>query len=240
MYKIFISDLHLDEKTSKITDIFLNLLHEESGKAEELYILGDFFEVWVGDDNLTTFNLSIMEALKKAVHKGLKIFIMHGNRDFLLGKKFIRKTGCILLPDEYVIDLYGRKTLLLHGDTLCTKDKSYLRFRKKSRNFFIQQLFLLKSLEKRRLLAKKYRAMSVSHTRETEASLLDVTQSEVEKVMRHYQVNTLIHGHTHKPATHSFTLNEESATRIVLGAWHECGNALICPAKGAWEYIHLR
>lgn len=237
MTKIFISDLHLEESQPKITALFLNLLETYRKKAASLYILGDFFEVWIGDDNLTPFNQSIINALRKATDRGFPIFIMHGNRDFLLGKRFCKATGCRLLPDEHVIHFPGKPTLLMHGDILCTADKKYLNYRRKSRHWLFQRLFLCKSLEKRRLIAKRYREMSMTHMSRAPDHYLDVSQAEVMRLMKKHEVNYLIHGHTHRPATHTFLLNEKPATRTVLGAWHDGANALICQPNGDQEYI---
>jgi UDP-2,3-diacylglucosamine hydrolase len=239
MTTIFISDLHLDESRNDITELFLRFLKTTAKQAEALYILGDFFEVWIGDDNLSSFNQLIMSALYNATQQGLPIYIMHGNRDFLLGKKFFKNTGCYLLPDEYLLNLYGAPTLLLHGDTLCTADLAYLKFRKKSRNWFLQKLFLMKALEERILIAKKYREKSKTHTSTAPDYIMDVTQNEVMRIMQKHHVQYLIHGHTHREAVHQFELNHKSATRTVLGAWHEHGSALVCNPNGNRELIRL-
>ena len=165
--------------------------------------------------------------------------MIHGNRDFLLGKKFFRETSCQLLPDEHVINLYGSPTLLMHGDTLCTRDKAYLKFRKKARNWFFQKIFLFKSLKKRRAISEKYREASKAYTSTAPDNIMDVTQEEVIRVMKKHHVQYLIHGHTHREAIHQFQLNNKTATRTVLGAWHECGSVLICDASGKQEMIKL-
>lgn len=240
MHKLFISDLHLEESRPDIADIFLRFLKNEAAKAEALYILGDFFEIWIGDDDVTPFNLLIMNALCKAASDGLPIFFMHGNRDFLLGKKFLREAGCILLPDEYVLDLYGTPILLMHGDTLCTNDKAYLKFRRKVRNPIMQKLFLWKKLAKRRAIAENYRLKSKAHTSTAPDDIMDVTQAEVEGKMRKHHVLDLIHGHTHRQAIHSFALDNKPATRFVLGPWHEDGNVLVWDKSGQKEFKVLR
>ncbi len=240
MIKVFISDLHLEEDRPDITNIFLRFLAEYTTRAEALYILGDFFEAWIGDDNVTSFNQQIIAALQQATQRGLPIYFMHGNRDFLIGKKFLRASGCKLLPDEQVIDLYGTPTLLMHGDTLCTEDHAYLKFRKKSRNWFFQQLFLLKSLASRQAIAQKHRDASKQYTSVTPQYIMDVTQHEVERVMLKHHVQHLIHGHTHQPAVHRFELSHAPATRTVLAPWHEHGSALICAADGSQEAIILK
>lgn len=237
---IFISDLHLDESHPEIVNIFFCFLNQLSQQAKTLYILGDFFEVWIGDDNLTDFNLSIINALRNATNQGLEIFVLHGNRDFLLGKKFLRATGCQLLPDQSIVNIHGTPTLLMHGDTLCTQDVKYLKFRKKVRNWFVQQIFLLKSLNKRRAIAAHYRASSQTHVAMKSENIMDVTQDEVERVMMQHNLQHLIHGHTHRQNTHHFQLSGNTAVRTVLGAWHEYGNALVCSEDGKQEFILIK
>lgn len=234
-----ISDLHLDDKTPHIADIFKKFLQDCISNAEALYILGDFFESWIGDDDLTPFNCMIIDALAQATQKGLPIYFTHGNRDFLIGKKFLRMTGCKLLPDEYVANIFGTPTLLMHGDTLCTEDVKYLKFRKKSRSWLFKFFIQLYSLKKRRQIAENYRKASKAHISQTPEYIMDVTQSEVERIMSKHNVKQMIHGHTHRPNVHHFKLNGQDATRTVLGAWHEHGNALICHPDGKQELIRL-
>lgn len=240
MTNIIISDLHLEEGRPDIADLFLRFLQTETRHANALYILGDFFEVWIGDDDLTSFNLSIMNALRETRQRGLPIYIMHGNRDFLIGKKFIKMTGCQLLPDEYVTNLSGVPTLMMHGDTLCTDDIKYMKFRKKMRNWFVQKFILMKSLKSRRSIAKHYREVSKAHVSTVPDYIMDVNQNEVERVMLKHSVFQLIHGHTHRKAVHSFCLNDIPAARTVLGPWHEYGNALICRPDGIKEFIDIK
>lgn len=239
MINVFISDLHLEEARPDITAIFLKFLTEQAPKADALYILGDFFEAWIGDDDLTPFNVMIMNALSEAVNKGLRIYIMHGNRDFLLGRTFLKKSQCQLLPDEYVIYIAGSPTLLMHGDTLCTDDVAYLKFRKKSRMWFFQKLFLLKSLLSRKKIAADMREKSKAYTSTAPEKIMDVTQTEVERVMLKHNVQHLIHGHTHRPNIHTFNLNGLPVTRTVLAPWHECGSLLICDDDGNTEIVVL-
>jgi UDP-2,3-diacylglucosamine hydrolase len=237
---LFISDLHLEDSRPDITDIFFRFLQHDACKADALYILGDFFEAWIGDDNLTDFNRSVIAELNKATTAGLPIYIMHGNRDFLLSKRFLKATGCRLLPDEYIVDLAGTPTLLMHGDTLCTADVAYLKFRKTSRNWFMQQLFLLKSLKTRQGIAANMREKSKAYTSTAPEKLMDVSQEEVARVMSQYNVQHLIHGHTHRPAVHEFELHHKPATRTVLAPWHEHGSVLICDASGKQEVRDLK
>jgi UDP-2,3-diacylglucosamine hydrolase len=233
----FISDLHLDENQPVIADIFLRFLEQQAPQLNALYILGDFFESWIGDDNLTVFNEKIISALRKTTQRGLPVFFMHGNRDFLIGKNFLRVTGCQLLPEEYVLNIYGTPTLLMHGDTLCTEDKAYLKFRKKARCWLVQKLFLCKSLEKRSAIANQYRRVSKEYTSTAPDHITDVTQTEVERKMRKHKVKHLLHGHTHRQAIHDLKLDDQAASRIVLGAWHEHGNALIFESSSEKKFI---
>ncbi len=236
---LVISDLHLDETRPTITELFLKFLKDKAKHAKALYILGDFFEAWIGDDNLTDFNIKIMHALCEATQHGLPIFFMPGNRDFLIGKKFLRATGCQLLPDEYVIDLFGIPTLMMHGDTLCTLDKKYMKFRKKSRHWLMQKLFFMRSLKTRRAMIKQYREASQAHISTLPDHIMDVTQTEVERVMLRHGVKHLIHGHTHREAVHTFNVDGKLATRTVLGAWHDDGCILVCEPQGNNTLEHI-
>lgn len=220
----FISDLHLDPQQRAITEQFKQLLAQCDSMVDHLYILGDLFELWIGDDDDTPFLADIILSLRRATQQGTRIHIMHGNRDFLLGKKFLQATGCDLLLDETVVDVYGKPVLLMHGDTLCTADVKYLQARKWARNRLLQQLFLSLPLSWRRSLAAKARHASHEHTSNTPLAMMDVTQAEVERVMQHYQTSYLIHGHTHRPDIHSFTRENIICTRIVLPAWHNGGS----------------
>lgn len=232
MNKIFISDLHLDPNHPALAELFFQFLQGLTKETEELYMLGDFFEVWIGDDDHSPFNQSVITALKQATSRGLPIYFMHGNRDFLIGKRFLKATGCTLLPDVHVVDIYGKNTLLMHGDTLCTQDVKYLKFRKKTRHWLVKKLILMKSLKTRQAMAQRYREASKAHTRAQADYIMDVTQDEVERIMQQHEVAHLIHGHTHREAVHHFSLNGKPATRTVLGAWHHEGHALICTDDG--------
>lgn len=227
----FISDLHLDPSQSEIVDLFLKFLIKCHQDVDALYILGDFFETWIGDDDTNEFNLTIIKALHEATQKGLPIYFLHGNRDFLIGKKFLKQTGCTLLDEETVIDLYGVRVLLMHGDTLCTLDENYQKARKKLRNPIVQQIFLSLPLKLRRLIATKMRAKSATYTQTTSKHLMDVTQTEVYNKLQKHNSQLIIHGHTHKPGIHS--------DRIVLGAWHNTGNGLMWHANGKKYLINF-
>lgn len=237
---LFISDLHLDESYPAITQQFKALLHECGSSVDALYILGDLFEVWIGDDDDTVFHRDITQALKEATQKGLRIYFMFGNRDFLIGKNFLRNTGCTLLSDEEKISSYGTPILLMHGDTLCTRDYAYLKARKLGRNRLLQFLFLLMPLSYRKKFADKMRAKSTHHTQRVTKEIMDVTQEEVERVMLKHNVKYLIHGHTHRPMTHYFAMDHGTATRIVLSAWHDGGSAIVCDDMGNIETLDCR
>lgn len=240
MTTFFIADLHLEEARPEISELFFKFLRKEVATAKALYILGDLFEIWIGDDDKSRFNQAVIQALRQTVDKGTAVYFMRGNRDFLVGKAFQQQSACQILPDEHLINLNGQPTLLLHGDTLCTQDVKYLKFRKRARNFFVQRLFLLKSLSKRKAMAEEARKQSYDHTHSTAPEIMDVTQAEVERIMQKHQALALIHGHTHRPAVHQFLLTGQRATRTVLAPWHECGSALVCHSDGRQEFLELR
>jgi UDP-2,3-diacylglucosamine hydrolase len=217
MTTYFISDLHLQEEAPEISTIFFNFLKNEATNADALYILGDLFEVWVGDDDSRPLAKQVKKALLE-LSKKVPIYMITGNRDFALGERFAHEAGVKILDDPTVIDLYGKKVLLSHGDIFCIDDVSYQNFRKKVRNpNFLRNMARL-PLWVRRGLARYARYKSKRHTGRTELSIQDVSQQEVEKHMQNHHVDLLIHGHTHRPAIH--------AKRIVLGAWHDHGSVL--------------
>lgn len=223
----FISDLHLDEKRPEICRAFFHYLDHLPADTEALYILGDFFEVWIGDDDDSPFHQSICNKLKSRTAAGLPIFFMHGNRDFLVGKYFELRTGCILIPDPLVIEYQQHTYLLMHGDTLCTEDTAYKTFREYIRNPETQAQLLKKTLQERRVIAQQLRETSQTESSNKSADIMDVTPSEVERIMQNYDVKTLIHGHTHRPAIHSLLIDNQPAERIVLGDWHTQGWELV-------------
>jgi UDP-2,3-diacylglucosamine hydrolase len=220
----FISDLHLDAAHHEISSQFIKLMNSCDVSVDAVYILGDLFEVWIGDDDPSPFIEEMAAALIRVTCQGTPVYLMHGNRDFLIGRQFLAKTGCQMLGDEETISLYGTPVLLMHGDTLCTQDIAYLRARKLAHNKILQFLFLALPISFRLKLAAKARNASEKHTSTTEKYVMDVTQSEVERVMHKHQVNYLIHGHTHRPDTHHFTAENQQKTRIVLPAWHGGGS----------------
>jgi UDP-2,3-diacylglucosamine hydrolase len=229
---LFISDLHLDTAHPDITEQFLKFLRDEAVQADALYILGDLFELWIGDDDPDPEKQRIVGALRQLSNRGVRCFLIHGNRDFLLGKHFAAASGCTLLADGTIVTLYGRKVLLMHGDVLCTDDRSYQRLRRIVRNPLVQWIFRHLSFARRQALARKIRAGSKEHIGHTAAYIMDVNANAVTQTLRHYRVDTLVHGHTHRPAVHQLQLDGKPATRIVLGDWYEQGSVLRWSASG--------
>jgi UDP-2,3-diacylglucosamine hydrolase len=229
---LLISDLHLEEERPDLTRAFLHFLQSRAPRAEALYILGDFFEAWIGDDAMTPFQHSIAQALRKLADSGTRIFLMHGNRDFMIGRAFCREAGCTLLPDPSLVRMNGQPVLLMHGDSLCTQDQAYMRLRRWLRNPL--SLFILRHLplSTRHKLARKLRKESRMQTRQKAAEITDVTPGEIPRILRQYGVRTLIHGHTHRPASHELELDGRSARRIVLGDWDRQGWALQVDEQG--------
>ncbi len=221
MTVLFISDLHLQKERPDISAAFFNFMETVAPQAEALYILGDFFEYWIGDDYADPFIIEVRDALRQLADTGTPIYFMHGNRDFLLGENFCEVAGMQLLPDPSVVEICGRKVLLMHGDSLCTRDTEYQAFRAQARNPAWQQAILSRSVEERLAMAKELRERSKTESAAKAEDIMDVTQSEVEKVMQEHDVNLLIHGHTHRPNVHSFTVDGTPMQRIVLGDWHE-------------------
>lgn len=216
MSTLFISDLHLDEGLPQLTAAFEQFMARVAPKASHLYILGDFFEVWVGDDDRSDFNLHIASLCRNYVEQGSKLSLMVGNRDFLMGEAFAALCGATLLSDPTLINLNGTPTLLMHGDSLCTQDAEYMAFRQQSRSPEWQQQMLSQSLEARKAFAAQARQKSQSHNRMQADDIMDVTPAEVTKVMAEQGATRLIHGHTHRPARHTLP---DHCERIVLGDW---------------------
>jgi len=223
---LFISDLHLDAVRPGITELFLTFLREEARRASSLYILGDFFEAWIGDDDDDPHHARVMAGLKELTAAGVPVSFMHGNRDFLIGEGFVRRTGVKLLPDPTVLDLYGTPTLLMHGDTLCTDDVEYQMVRRMLRAPAWQQDYLAKSLTERRAIAAHARAQSKAHTAAKAEYIMDVNQKAVAATMQKHGVTRMIHGHTHRPAVHRFKSDGKDRERIVLGDWYEQSSRL--------------
>jgi UDP-2,3-diacylglucosamine hydrolase len=229
---LFISDLHLDAGRPLITQLFLDFLETRASGSDALYILGDLFEAWIGDDDQSDMNQSVCQGLRQCAASGTHVFIMHGNRDFLLGERFAEQSNTTLLQDPTLIDLYGTPTLLMHGDLLCTDDTEYLSFREMVHDRQWQTGFLVKSLEQRRKIAADMRALSKEKTSDKAESIMDVNQEAVIQTMTKNQVPRLIHGHTHRPDVHKLLIANEHVQRFVLGDWYEQGSVLECRPDG--------
>ena len=232
MATLLISDLHLQEERPDITRAFLHFLATRARQADALYILGDFFEAWIGDDGMSAYQRSIARALRELTDSGTRLYLMHGNRDFLIGKQFCRETGAKLLNDPSLVTLEGQRVLLMHGDSLCTQDLAYMKLRRWLRHPLT--LFILRHLplSTRFKLARKLRSESKAQTRMKAAEIIDVTPELIPQVLAQHGVTTLIHGHTHRPATHDLRVNGQPARRIVLGDWDACGWALQIDENG--------
>ena len=218
----FISDLHLNQDRPDITKAFLNFLENTACKAEKLYILGDLFEAWIGDDDQNEFISEIQNALIR-INKTTKVLFMHGNRDFLIGPDFASSAGMKILTDPVVEEMFGDPVLLMHGDLLCTEDIDYQKFREVSRDIKWQKEFLSKPLAERRIIAQNLRGASKEATGKKKEEIMDVSECEVIKIIQESSVSLLIHGHTHRPNSHSIALEKHTAKRIVLGDWDEYG-----------------
>ncbi|WP_409277841.1 UDP-2,3-diacylglucosamine diphosphatase [Pseudomonas defluvii] len=229
---LLISDLHLQEERPEITRAFLDLLEGRARQAQALYILGDFFEAWIGDDAMTPYQASICQALRALSDSGTQIFLMHGNRDFLIGQAFCKAAGCTLLNDPCVVEMGGEPVLLMHGDSLCTRDLAYMKLRRYLRNPLSLWVLRHLPLSTRQKLARKLRSESRTQTRMKANDIVDVTPEEVPRVMQQHGVRTLVHGHTHRPAIHKLALGNTPARRIVLGDWDRQGWALQVDEQG--------
>ncbi|WP_417877101.1 UDP-2,3-diacylglucosamine diphosphatase [Vibrio sp.] len=226
MTTLFISDLHLTPLRPDITECFVTFMHTEAPKADALYVLGDLFEFWVGDDDKTPFANQIRTEFKALTDSGVPVFFIQGNRDFLLGERFCQQTGITLLDDVCTVDLYGTKAVILHGDTLCTDDVDYQKFRKTVHQPWLQWVFNhIPWFIKKKIVAKVQSDIRDDKSNKS-LEIMDVNQSEVEKVMSQHCVDLMIHGHTHRPKTHIFDINGVPKKRIVLGDWYTQGSVL--------------
>lgn len=223
MATFFIADLHLHASRPNITEAFYSFLKTRARSATSLYILGDLFDAWIGDDNDEALADEVALSLRTFSEQGASVFFQKGNRDFLLGADYANRANMALIPDEMVIDLYGTPTLLMHGDSLCTADESYMQFRRMVRSLEWQTHILQQPLTARKALAAELREKSQSMNSLKASDIMDVTQAEVERVMSHHKVNMLIHGHTHRPDLHTFDMGDKKANRWVLGDWHDKG-----------------
>ncbi|MDN3613129.1 UDP-2,3-diacylglucosamine diphosphatase [Vibrio gallaecicus] len=232
MKTYFISDLHLTPSRQDITDCFLNFMETEASHADALYVLGDLFEFWIGDDDRSEFANTIRQAFIKLTDSGVPCYFTQGNRDFLVGKRFAKQTGVTLLDEVAVIDIYGQSAVVLHGDTLCTDDIKYLAFREKVHQPWLQWVFnCIPFFIKKKIVSKVQ--SDIKDDKQTKSlDIMDVTQKEVENVISANKVDLMIHGHTHRPNIHSFDMNEVAKKRIVLGDWYTQGSVLEFTEQG--------
>ncbi len=228
MSTLFISDLHLSSERPAIGGLFLQFLLEQAPQAEALYILGDLFEAWLGDDVIAPEAQAILDAMRRLSDSGTAVYVMHGNRDFLLGKRFAELSGASLLDDPFVLDLYGTPTLLMHGDLLCTDDIPYQEMRKMLRQPEWIKGFLAKSAEKRIAFAQSLRQRSKKETGEKDEAIMDVNATTVLEYAERYGISRIIHGHTHRPAIH----HDGAIERCVLGDWYQQARVLRCDNSG--------
>ena len=237
MERLFISDLHLSDSAPDLRLAFEHFIADHCSDIDELYILGDLVDAWIGDDDDSPFAQQMCATLKSIVDSGCELFLMQGNRDFLLGKKFAQAVGATLLPDAHVLQLAGERALLMHGDSLCTDDSEYQEFRAQVRSEAWQKNLLEQPVDQRRALARQLRDMSQAANQVKADDIMDVNDAEVDRVMTGYDVTVLIHGHTHRPARHPLPDLKE---RIVLGDWHSDRPVWVCRANDASiEFLHL-
>ena len=226
MTTLFISDLHLDDRRPETTALLKEFLQDEAVNADALYILGDLFEFWLGDDVPSKCSVEVASALSRLRGNGVPCYFMHGNRDFLLQHDYAKLAGVELLPEEHVIDLFGEQVLLMHGDSLCTDDIAYQQMRTVVRTADWQQETLSKTPQERLQMALQLREASADHKGNEDMSIMDVNLDEVKRTFERHNVLRMIHGHTHRPATHDLEINGKSAQRIVLGDWYTQGSVL--------------
>lgn len=232
MTTLFISDLHLEAKRPEIGEQFLAFLAGEAREAEALYILGDLFEAWLGDDDPNPHYAGMKTAIREVADSGVPVFFMHGNRDFMIGEQFAAETGVTILNDPEIVDLYGDKVLLSHGDALCTDDVHYQQIRAMTRDPEWQDMMRVKPMQERIEIAIQARKDSLAHGESLDDEITDVNQGAVEETIREHGVDILLHGHTHRPAVHEVELDDRVATRIVLGDWYEQGSVVRWDAAG--------
>lgn len=240
-YSLFISDLHLCENRPDTTRLFQHFVKHSAPHAEALYILGDLFEYWAGDDDLSTaFHLEVTRALQMLSNQGTRVHIMHGNRDFLMNDELAKACNATLLADPTLLDLYGTPTLLTHGDVLCTDDTDYQNFRRLVRDTTWQQQFLALPLAQRKAQIEQLREKSTREKQQKSMSIMDVNLQSVHELLRAHHYPRIIHGHTHRPAHHLHHIDDHTCDRWVLGDWDKHANALRCDARGVtWETIPI-
>ena len=219
----FVSDLHLSETTPELTQAFISFLQQRTANAHSLYLLGDIFDYWIGDDYHLPRYTQLIEQLQRLHQLGVQLYFMAGNRDFLVGSGFMQATGCQLLNDPHALNIGEQRVLLLHGDTLCSDDVDYQQLRQQLRDIRWQQAFLAKPINERLQIAEQLRQDSRRATSQKNTAIMDVNPIEVERVMALHDVKLIIHGHTHRPNHHHWQVNHQHYERIVLGDW---GNTL--------------
>ena len=240
MFSLFISDLHLTEERPEANERFIDLLEGKARAADALYILGDFFEYWIGDDDLEEpFNAVMAGLLRSLTRGGTPLYLMHGNRDFLIGERFCAATGAQLLADPSVHEIQGVRTLLVHGDTLCTDDVDYQNWRRTARSGEWQREFLAKPRAERRRMILGLREKSKAVVQAKPAQIMDVNDAAVTQAMRSHGVSRLVHGHTHRPGRHSLTLDGRPAERWVLPDWYGRGGYLEIGRGGAPKLVRF-
>ena len=232
MATLFISDLHLEEARPEIGEQFQEFLRGPARGADTLYILGDLFEAWIGDDDPSPYYTGMKRAVRELTDSGVPVFFMRGNRDFMIGERFAKETGVTLLDDPHPIDLHGEKVLLSHGDSLCTDDVEYQAIRAMTRNPEWQAAMLAKSVEERIAIARQARMQSKAHGEAIDLEISDVTHDAVDAIIREHGCDALLHGHTHRPAVHPLHVDERPVHRIVLGDWYEQGSMVEWDADG--------
>ena len=232
MTTLFISDLHLEAGRPEIGEQFLAFLAGEARAAEALDILGDLFEAWLGDDDPNPYYAAMKAALRELVDAGVPVKFMHGNRDFMIGADFAAATGVAILSDPLVVELYGERVLLSHGDSLCTDDIEYQKVRTMTRDPQWQAMMLAKSIEERIAFAIQARQQSMARYPSLSEEIMDVNPQAVVAMLHDYDVATLLHGHTHRPAVHEVHVDGRTATRIVLGDWYAQGSVVRWDANG--------
>ena len=248
MSTLFVSDLHLDPARPEITALFLRFLQREAASADALYILGDLFEAWVGDDDPSSTGQQVAEGLRRLADAGVPVYFVHGNRDFLVGQDYAGRAGMRILPDPAVVSLYGEPVLVMHGDLLCTDDHAYQAFRAQTRDPHWQAMFLAQPLAARQAFAAQARQASMSRQqdmidgdRASFEAVTDVNPQAVEATLARFGVATLVHGHTHRPAMHAVRIGDREGRRIVLGDWYEQGSVLrVSPGRFELQSLPLQ
>ncbi|MBI1887635.1 MAG: UDP-2,3-diacylglucosamine diphosphatase [Nitrosomonadales bacterium] len=232
-HSLFISDLHLSADHSGSMAAFQRFIAEVAPQAEALYILGDLFEYWAGDDDLNDeFHARVITALRSLLRHGTRVCLLHGNRDLLMGQALAEACHATLLHDPTLIDLYGMPTLLSHGDILCTGDTEYQRYRAQVHDAAFQQQFLARPLAERKAYIEQLRSRSTTEKQGKDSVIMDVSDAAVAALLREYRYPRLIHGHTHLPDCHEHVVDGHRCERWVLGDWHQQGSALRCDKQG--------